>query len=167
MKKIICVILAILCCVVCIGALAACGDETDEPDDDSDIYYIEYEGTKIKLCDKADGVLDALGTPKSVDELGDCGGFGSQVKYKYDNFNIYTLKNDKGETIDQISFTSDLVATSKGICLYASADEVLKKYGEPTKQDDTEMRYQKDNLLLKFELENGIVTEIDYFNISK
>ena len=172
MKRVLCIILAVLCCMSCVIALAACGEEEPaegEGKSDGNIYYMMHGDVKIELGKDAAGVLSALGEAKSVQELGDCGGFGAQVKYVYNDFNIYTLKNDSGETIDQITFTNDLAVTSKNICNSSTKEAVIKAYGEPTVSTDKELRYTNASgeMILKFSLDNGIVSSIDYIRISK
>ncbi len=170
MKKLLSLVLAILCCLTCVACLASCDgekpEETKGESNNSDIYYVKSGNTKIALGADAKGIFEELGAAKSVSELGDCGGFGAQVKYVYDNFNIYTLKNDNGETIDQISFTSDLALTSKGICISSTKDAVISAYGEPTVQNEKELRYTTGQNVLKFGIDNGVVSSVDYIRIS-
>ena len=173
MKRILCMILAVLCCISCVLALAACGEEEategEGKNNDGNIYYMMHGDVKIELGKDAAGVLSALREAKSVQELGDCGGFGAQVKYVYNDFNVYTLKSDSGETIDQISFTSDLAVTPKNICISSAKEAVIKAYGEPTVSTDKELRYTNASgeMILKFSLKDGIVSAIDYIRISK
>ena len=161
-------LVAILCCLGAIFTFASCegddgnGDKGGSNADAADIFYVKYGDTKISLGAKADAILTALGEAKSVKELGDCAGLGAQVKYTYDNFDIYTLKNDDGETIDEISFTSDIAVTPKGICLGADAKEVTDAYGTPTSQTEKAIIYTKGQNSLKFGLKDGSVTSIDY-----
>ena len=166
MKKILLSIAALIACVACILVLAAC-DKKEEPQQEADIYFITYNGVKIELGKDAGGVIAALGEAKSVKSLGDCGGFGAQVKYTYDDFELFTLKNDEGETIDGISFLNDIASTSKAICLGDSSDKVIEAYGEPSQKSDTELRYTKDNFVLKFKLEDGEIVAIDYLRITQ
>ncbi len=164
MKRFLSVVLALLCCVACVGMLAGCGEqeETQGGDGTNDIFSVEYKGTKIQLGADAADIISSLGEAKSVDNQGDCFGLGAQIKYKYDNFNIYTLKSESSEIIDGISFTSDIVTTSKGICISSDSSKVIEKYGEPTTQDDSAIRYKEGKYILKFGIEDGAVTKIDY-----
>ncbi len=163
MKKLLCVALILLCSLSFL--LVACDSENGTTD--SDIFYLEYSGTKITLGEDAGKTLEKLGTPKSKKEIGDCGGFGAQVKYEYTDITVYTLKTDTGETIDQISFENDLVSTPKGISISSSKDDVIKEYGTPAKQNEEEIRYQKDNFILKFGIADGTVSSIDYISITQ
>lgn len=169
MKRFFISLIAILCCACALITFVSCDNDKDTDDgnggnnvDTTSIFYVKYGDTKIELGKKAAPILKALGDAKSVKELGDCAGLGAQVKYTYDNFDLYTLKNDEGETIDEISFTSDIAVTPKGICLGATADEVTDAYGKPTSQSEKAIIYTKGKNSLKFGLKNGEVSSIDY-----
>ena len=170
MKKIIRVFALIVAMVCSISLLAACNSSDDNKDegksDGAVAYYVNYNGTKIELGKKADSVLSALGTPKAKDSLGDCGGFGLQTRYTYNDIVVYTVKNDSGETIDQITFSYDTPETPKGICIGDTSESVISAYGEPTAKNDTKIEYQKDSLVLKFGIENGEVKSINFIRIT-
>ena len=162
--KIVAMLVAILCAIT---LLAACNSEGAETENKSAVeYYVTYKGTKIELDKKADIVLSALGAAKDIDSLGDCGGFGTQTRYTYDDIVVYTVKNDSGETIDQISLSNDMVETPKGICVGDTSDAVIKAYGEPTAKNDTKMEYESGSLILKFGIEGGNVKSINFIRIT-
>ena len=166
-------LLALIITLLCVfSTIAACNAEQndDKKENSSEVeYYVTYKGTKIELDKKADSIISALGTPKKTDSLGSCGPFGSQIKYTYDDLTIFTLKNDNGETIDQITFTNDIAETKKGICIGASSDDVVKAYGTPSEKTDSLIIYKKDcegyDLYLKFGVENGEVDEINFIRL--
>lgn len=163
---------ALIVALLCVASLlAACAEEADDKDNDDKgskgvEFYFTYEGTKIELDKKADAVLSALGEANDEKSLGDCGGFGTQTRYEYDDFDLYTVKNDNGETIDQIAFSNDLIETSKGICIGDSSEKVLKAYGEPSVKEDGKIEYEEGSLLLQFLLEDGDVRAINYIRIT-
>lgn len=165
--KVFAVIIALLCVFsTFVGCNDAQNENKDEKEDSKGVeYYITYKGTKIELDRKADSVLSALGTPKSTASLGDCGGFGTQTKYVYNDIVVYTLKNDNGETIDQITLSNDIVETEKGICIGDSSDDVIAAYGEPNTKTDSKLEYQKGSLYIKFGLENGDVKSINFIRV--
>lgn len=168
MKRIIKALVVIMAFLCAITLLASCNAESESKDNDTSKteYYINYKGTKIELDKKADAVLSALGTPKDTASLGDCGGFGLQTRYTYDNFVLYTVKNDSGETIDQISLSNDIVETPKGICVGDTSDDVIAAYGEPTVKNSTKIEYESGSLILKFGLENDEVKSINFIRIT-
>lgn len=156
--------IAILCCVCAMLTLSSCnekqGDDADKTD--AGIFYVEYGKAKIELGKDAKTALSALGEAKSVKELGDCAGIGAQVKYTYDNFEIYTVKSADSEVIDEISFTSDIVKTPKGICLGDDEAAVVDAYGTPTSKSEKSIIYTQGKSSLIFGLDNGYVKSIDY-----
>ena len=165
-KRIIAIALMLMLCLSAVACLSACNGDENGESDNGDIYYIEYNGTKIKLGDDAERVLNALGSAKSVKELGDCGGLGAQVKYTYDDFDLYTLKSGDEETVDQISFRSDLVATSKGICIGDSEAKVNEAYGDSFTESKGVRSYASGDLVLKISIANGAVDAIDLIRIT-
>ena len=155
MKKIIAIILA--CVTICL-CLASCGG--DGSANARDIYKVEYNGVELKLGEDATPVINALGEASSVKEIGDCGGFGAQVKYTYPSVVVYTLKNDEGETVDQIDLLDDLVATPEGIYIGSAAADVESAYGEPNSKSDSSIIYKDGNCFLKFGIADGEVSSI-------
>lgn len=172
-KRFLISIVAILCCVCTAITLASCGGDKDSDKEESgsnaaaSIFYFKHKNTKIELGKDAKTVFNAIGEAKSVKELGDCAGLGAQVKYTYDNFDIYTLKSNDGETIDEISFGNDLVETSKGISIGADAKDVTDAYGTPSTQREDAIIYTQGRNSLKFGLDNGKVSSIDYIRAAK
>ena len=165
-KRALALVLALVICIAAAACMSACNGEQSTEDEGTDIYYIEYKGTKIKLGEAAEGVLKALGDAKSVKELGDCGGLGAQVKYTYDDFDLYTLKSGDKETIDQISFRSDLVSTSKGICIGDGEAKVNEAYGDDFTVSKGVRSYVDGNLVLKISIANGAVDAIEFIRVT-
>ena len=163
--RILAVMLALFCTVALMSACTS-NDNDDNDKGGSIEFYIKYNGTKIELGKDATSVLSALGAPKDTASLGDCGGFGLQTRYTYDNFVVYTVKNDDGETIDQITLSNDIVETPKGICVGDSADDVVKAYGEPDAQSNTKIEYESGSFVLKFGIEGGDVKSINFIRIT-
>ena len=155
MKKIIAIILA--CVTICL-CLASCGG--DGSANARDIYKVEYNGVELKLGEDATPVINALGEASSIKEIGDCGGFGAQVKYTYPSVVVYTLKNDESETVDQIDLLDDLVATPEGIYIGSAAADVESAYGEPNSKSDSSIIYKDGNCFLKFGIADGEVSSI-------
>lgn len=160
MKKIIAMIL--LCTTLCFCFAACGGDEGGDGNSTNarDIYNIVYNGVNIKLGDNAASVIDKLGEATSVKEIGDCGGFGAQVKYTYPSVVVYTLKNDDGETVDQIDLLDDIVTTPKGIYIGSPASDVEKEYGKADSATDSAIIYNDGNCFLKFGIKNQEVVSV-------
>ena len=158
---------ALLCSVSLFAACTTKSESKDDSKSDAIEFYITYEGTKIELDKDADSVLDALGEAKSVTSLGDCGGIGTQTRYTYSDFELYTVKNDEGEKIDQIALKNDVLETPNGVCVGDSSDDVIKAYGEPTEKTDSKITYEKGSLFIKFGLnDDGTVKSIDFIRLT-
>lgn len=169
MKKIVKIFAVILALACTMTFMIACTSENNNGGGASNgniDFYITYKGTKIELDKDATPVISALGEANDEAWLGDCGGFGLQTRYTYDNFVIYTVKNDSGETIDQISLSNDLIETSKGICIGDSSEKVIEAYGEPMVKNDKKIEYESGSFVLKFGLENGAVKSINFIRIT-
>lgn len=166
--------LALLLCVAMLFAFVACNDkDTDEPDDDeggssgeksSVNYYIEYKGTKISLDEDAASVLEALGTPLSSEDLGDCGGIGTQTKYTYSySLVLYVVDRESKKVIDGISVASDLIVSPEKVGVGSTKDEVLKACGKGySKLSDTQISYSSGHKSVIFSLRDGAVVKLEY-----
>ncbi len=157
-NKIIALILA-LCCFIC---LAACGEDKGN-NDGFDSFFVNYNGTEIKLGAKADSALGALGEEQSRTEIGDCGGLGAQVKYSYASFDLYVLEVKGGDSvIDQITFRDDMMTTPEGAYIGMTLNEAKGLIGEPTTETDKAALYSNGTYTLKLSISGGVVTEINY-----
>ena len=159
-------ILAVIALVACVVTLfSACNSEGD--DDDEDDFCVTYKDVEIKLGKSADSVLSKLGKKNEV-YAGNCGGNGDVYQYTYTDIVLAVLTDsNKNSTIDKIEFISDSVKTSKGICVGASSEEVIKAHGEPTQKTNSSIEYKKGTLSLKFTISNGVVKNISYRNITQ
>ena len=165
MKKIIA--MALVSVMICL-CLASCGDNGDGGSSTArDIYNVEYNGVKIALGEDAAPIIKALGEASSVKEIGDCGGFGAQVKYTYPSVVVYTLKNDDGETVDQIDLLDDLVTTSAGIYIGSSKSDVESAHGAPDSASDSSIIYKDGNCFLKFGITDGEVSTVSILRETK
>lgn len=164
LKRLISIALAAVFCISTCLFVCSCNEKKDE-EASANPFYFTYNGIKIELDKKADGVLEALGEAKSEDNLGDCGGIGVQIKYTYADFSINTLKEENGEMIHKIEFKNDLPKTSKGICIGSAESDVRSAYGTPSSEENGRLIYKKSDLELEFTVEGGEVTAINYRRI--
>ena len=160
-------IVAVFAVIACVVSLFAACNSGEEEDVDSDgIFCVTYKNAKMELGKSAAGLIDSLGTPKSVNSAQSCGPAGEVKQYEYVGITINILTDDKNNSIvDQIVFTDDSVSTSKGICIGDSAEKVVNAHGTPTKKTNDEIEYESGSCLLRFQLnENGEVKKITYFH---
>lgn len=166
--------LALLLCLLMAFAFVACEDKKkEEPDDDkggssgeksSINYYVEYKGTKISLGADAESVLTALGTPTSSDDLGDCGGVGTQTKYTYsDSVIIYVVDRGSKKVIDGVTLGSDVILNPEKVGVGSTKDEVVGACGKGySKLTDTQITYSSGHKSVIFSLRDGAVVKLEY-----
>ena len=135
----------------------------------------EYNGKFFSILD------DLQTTQKKVDAV--CkpvpdypvmeNGEGSNI-YQYDpvgkgqaQFMLVTFTNNGTEAVGQISISKTDFKTSKGIGIGSTIEDVVATYGEPTKKsgNDTVYQYKLDNYYIFFDIMDGKVFSIDYFNL--
>ena len=106
MKK----ILAIFLCLLMLFCFAACDSDsggkgnsggggggndaakTTEATSAAVKFYVNVGTVRIELGADADSILAALGTPKSSEDKGNCGGQGTLTKYVYASMDIVTIE---------------------------------------------------------------------------
>lgn len=162
--------LILLLTLLMVLSLVACNEvEEKEPseNDETNLFSVTYNGTAMALGKPAEAVLNALGEPISSQEVFDCGEGNSRMYYRYASFDLYVMKADGKELIDQIELRDDLAELSCGISIGASADSVRQKAGDPTKEEDGKLTYSSGNQYLIIELENGTVSEIGLLRKTK
>ena len=166
MKK----IFALLLCALMIFAVVAC-DSNDEYTDDNGgdkvdaskaSFYVTVGSVKVELGADADAVISALGTPKSSEPQGTCGGQGTLTKYVYTSVEIYVLSSGSSNTIDQISLLDDTVATPEGIKMGSTESDVKSKLGTPTKTSSASYTYTTGSKNLTLNFRDGSGVGVDY-----
>ncbi len=147
--------------LVLLLALLGCKDNKADAADKG--LYVEYKGVKIVMGADADAIIEALGEPTEVREIGDCGGLGAQLKYSYSSVDVYVLEHKTdGNIIDTVTFRDDLVATPEGVYIGKTVESAKELLGEPDEQGDKSLQYKRDGFVLLIGIEDGKVTEIDY-----
>ena len=83
------------------------------------------------------------------------------------NIMLVTFTNNGTEAVGQISISKTDFKTSKGIGIGSTVEDVVATYGEPTKKsgNDTVYQYKLDNYYIFFDIMDGKVFSIDYFNL--
>lgn len=157
MKKGFLRIIAIsLVLIFSLGLLVACGAQTED-----DIFAVKYGDTTVRLGDKAESTLDALGKPVSSQSTGNCGGLGESVRHEYASLVLGVVDYEDGDTVvDNIELKNDSAETAKGIYIGSSEADVRSKYGDPDSSNGRSLRYESDDMLLEFGITDGTVSSI-------
>ena len=132
----------------------------------SDGFYVTYGGAKIALGADASAILKKIGDANSAQEVFDCGAGNSRMYYRYASLDLYTMKTDGKETVDQIELLDDLVETDKGISIGAAESAVREAYGDPTSENGGELTYADGDQRLIIEIKNGKVSAIGLLRVT-
>ncbi len=138
------------------------GDNNPQNTDNTAGYQFDYNGASIYINDRADKIVDTLGTPLEYFEAPSCAFQGLDKIYYYSGFNLSTYPGSDGDYVSAIDFSDDSVSTKEGISLGASRDKVLEAYGNEFTGDNTSLIYTKGNTRLTFLMEGDTVTSINY-----
>ena len=155
--KMIALVMAVLMLSVC---FFACNKE--ESDNTPKSFYVTYKGVKIELGKNADNVVENIGDVLSVNELGDCGGLGAQIKYTYASLAIYVLEDKDGNAvIDGIELYDDSITTPEGVYIGMSASDAKAKLGG-AKESGNALTVIDGKYYVKVKLDGGKVSEIHF-----
>ena len=162
MKKLI---LAILVLILALGAVGCAkkqneGTAADEAASNTG-FAVVVSGTTVRLGEDAAPALTALGTPKVSQEVFDCGAGNSRMFYRFASIDLYTMKTDGAEVIDQIELNDDLATTDKEICIGNTVEALKAAYGEPQRSDGDDLVYVSGSCELIVEIDDGRVDDIE------
>lgn len=133
-----------------------------EADGNADYYFVA-NGVTIQVDADMDELLAELGESKSVFEAPSCAGEGVSYLYNYTSFEIETYPAEGGKNlIGYIIFKDDMVATTEGVDLSMSKEDVLRVYGEDYVEDGNKLTYEKGGTKLNFIFEGDDIASIEY-----
>ncbi len=159
-KKIISALALVLLLTFAFTAVG-CNEDENTNSTGNDPYKIVANGTEIQLGDKADGVIDDLGTIVAVNDAGNCGGRGKTTIYYYEGFDVTVVDYEDGDAIvDKINLTDDRVETSQGVYIGSDKSDVIDAYGDPTETKNGALIYRKDGKEASFIIKNEKVSSI-------
>lgn len=177
MKKTIALLLA-LSMLTC---LCACGNsdsgkETTSPSEKAedtqpanvatepacDDCVFAYNGIDIEMNAHADGIIDALGAPKSYTEEPSCAFEGMDKTYFYSSFYLQTYPMEDVDYIYCLWIVDDSVETPEGIYIGASQAHVEEAYGADSYNGTNAYVITGKNTRLTIILDNGVVSSIQY-----
>lgn len=178
MKKILCVLtvfILVFLCACSAGEPASAGDAAVTTDiTDADIA-LAYEGNQYAINDKAAALITALGDNYEFDQSDSCAYEG------FDKYYVYTLENGEvilftipllnGEdTICQIETSSPSFATTKGITIGSTLNDVIAAYGDNFVEDSSNYYFFAgeqsftDTPHIYFTIENDAVTYMSIYS---
>ena len=158
MKKLIAIVLAAL--MLC--AMTACTENEGTPTTTPtkvEGYTFTFQG--LDLVPGADFDAAALSIVESF-ENPNCAGEGKFITYLHDGMEL-TVNTNNGKTVVYSVFITDPnLATNEGLHLGDDLAAVNAAYGEATSEDDGLLTYVKNKTHLVIQLENELVTAIEF-----
>ena len=132
--------------------------------DISDNFVFKYKETEIRLGDKPDAVLSALGDAKNALDVPSCAHDGTDHVYTYDNIvlTVYSPADGSGDYISDVRVISDLVATPEGVEIGMEITRAREIYGEADKATDKQWFYKRGTSEMIITYENNKIVEIEY-----
>lgn len=119
----------------------ACGGGSEE----KDMFSLTIENVTIKGNTQVKQYLDKLGDDYEYSESISCAYDGLDKIYAYDNFSIYTYPDGDKDYVLEVEVLGGNYATSKGIKIGSSREDVIKAYGEKYLEDGALLYYNKTN----------------------
>lgn len=139
------------------------GDTDDNGGDESDVEYVFVSGSvTVKMNEKADAILSALGEAKSTYESPSCAFQGNDYYYDYGSFELSAYDEGNGQFVYSVFLKDDLVETPEGLCIGDAESEVVTLYGEGGKLDSGNYSYTDGNCNLMIFITDGVVSSIEY-----
>lgn len=123
---------------------------------DADLKFV-YEGAYILLNDDIEDAEAILGDDIGADELSK-----TKTQYDFDGVTIVTYKSGEDEKIEQITVTSDVIATKKGAKVGMYGTQLRTIYGVPNSKSETAYVYSKGDKSLTFTLQNNVIASYIY-----
>lgn len=148
--------------------IAGCSSSDGKESRDSSVkegYSFETNGSVIFINEKAEPVLDKLGDSLNYFEAPSCANEGIDKTYTYSSFAITTYQEDDVDYIASIVLKDDTISTKEGISLYSTREQMEEAYGTDYEETNGMYTYQKGHMKLRFLVQQGLVTSIEYAKV--
>ena len=159
MKKLIAIVLAAL--MLC--AMTACTENEGTPTTTTPTkvegYTFTFQG--LDLVPGADFDAAALSIVESF-ENPNCAGEGKFITYLHDGMELTVNTNGDKTVVYSVFITDPNLATNEGLHLGDDLAAVTAAYGEAISEDDGLLTYVKNKTHLVIQLENELVTAIEF-----
>lgn len=105
---------------------------------------------------------EVYGEPNQYSELQSCAFDGLDKVYTYDHYEVTTYPDGEKERIYSVYIMDDSVSTKEGIKITDTYEKMIEAYGEEFENMGSLYKYTKENSYLKFIVDNGVITSIEY-----
>ncbi len=134
-------------------------------------FVFKFKDQEIRVNTDMNKYLPSLGTAGtdySYFEAASCAGLGMSKTYTFGAGSVVISTNPNGavDVISSIALFDDTVQTPEGIYIGCTKDQILKAYGTPTEDTETNIIYELNDTCIVFVLnEEGTVNNIVYNGI--
>ena len=149
-----------------LGSLAACsgsGDGSGNGGSSSSEPGFTYTNgsVTIEMNSDAAAVIEKLGEPLDYFESESCAFEGLDKVYTYPGFKLNTYPEDDKDYVLSVVFMDHTVETEEGIAIGSTKDQVTEAYGDPAKESDTSLVYEKGDTEMTIGLDGDSVSSLE------
>ena len=131
---------------------------------DSDLAFT-LNGSSLTVGNDLSGFIGANAPAETSDPAPSCLGEGGEdIIYTFDHFTINGYRKDDLTIATDITFSDSDVATSKGIKIGSSKDDVIKAYGSGYTEQGRDIVYSSGKNSLRFTLNGDSVSVISFYH---
>lgn len=143
------------------------GTETPQPEGRSK-YVFTYGEVRLPMNEEFSALREALGEPTTYFEAQSCAFDGLDKTFTYPGIELVTYPVEGVDYISDIYFLDESVSTAEGLHIGSTLEEVEAAYGTDHTADDFGFyyTYTDGDTQLKFGVEDGVVTEIEYLALN-
>ena len=162
MKKLIALCLSLLMLLT----LFACSSDGAGNGGRPDAYVFKKGNVTVAIDADLEPIIEELGEWINYDEAPSCAHTGKSKYYTYAGIDIESYPKNGKDLVYMIALIDDTVSTAEGIRVGDERDDVIKAYGEPTKDSKQSLLYEADGMYLNFIMtSNGkTVSQIQYMH---
>ena len=140
------------------------GDTQNGGFSDSDLAFT-LNGSSLTVGNDLSGFIGANAPSETSDPSPSCLGEGGEdIIYTFDHFTINGYRKDDLTIATDITFSDSDVATSKGIKIGSSKDDVIKAYGSGYTEQGRDIVYSSGKNSLRFTLNGDSVSVISFYH---
>ena len=137
--------------------------ESDLIVSEDETFVFEVGDVRIKMHEKSNPILEALGDEDTFFEAESCAFQGKDRMYGYGSYEVITYELEGEEYVLGVVLYDDTVKTKEGLRLFEDKEKVLSLYGTPQSGNDKLLVYEDEITSISFVLNDANqVVSIEY-----
>jgi len=125
-------------------------------------FALDLGGNVINMDQNMESVIAMLGEPMGVFEAPSCAFDGIDRVFRFPGVQIHTYPSGDEDFVHTISLQDDTVATTGGVFLGQTLDDVIEAYGDDFVQEYGMVTFTRGLTTLSFLVESNMVIAITY-----